>query len=283
VGKEWTRKCKACHNWFTSKSNGRLKCFACTPPRLSGKNIRIVGFPRRAPDVLEKTARDACKNMTTEDEKVIELMVARVEDLEHQSRLRPKRFKIGENTARDRVVAASRPDGGWGRCMSLNVYTFQADCKRERFFEGVPFCYDHIRIWRQMHATRIARRVATAVRQRKVTLKDYQVLTVREASEAFATLAMRVEKGEVNAEKAGAIMKVLGQQVEMIREQREEDKANAQVRLLEARAQKVMAGKKTVAEKLPEEEEEDDGELKDLAARHGIGVESEPSGQEDNE
>lgn len=253
---------------FTSRSNGRIHCYKCVPANSVGSG-RGKKFSGKVSGMLTKEKEAILEAEMGEEEKIISLCVSHANEIEAAARVVPTRYQLGPNAFGDRVVMYGRPDDGWGKCAHTDSMTAMQECIKEKFFEATPFCYEHIRVWRDVQARRMAAKLAgTHDTVHRIPAKDFNIGSAKDAVVLLGKISSMIEKGQMTVMKAEAIARMVTVQLTALRQRKGEEKLMAEIKLLLERARRVRAtsGEDEDSKPSPEEEEE----LRQLAERHGI-------------
>ena len=185
----WTRMCQKCGREFKAKSNSRVYCFECSPPQVKGGGSgRKDGLPGGIGPSAPPTApsKDIPSAQEVEDEKTPPELL--------QITARRNYSKVRRNGKGMVIDTGGRPPGGWGKCRSVDPVSREENCESERFNVSCPFCFDHMRWWREEEMKRkgvaIADKIMRKVEEKKTVAGiDTETFEVETAADALKLLS----------------------------------------------------------------------------------------------
>ncbi len=219
MSRPYKRICKTdrCGAEYTSKSNGRLYCYKCSPAQHVGvgrKDGIVSGTGAGGRDSRETKDDD---NPTIPKGPLEEALVD-LDKADAANRIGDGKVRHGKNAAGDKVIEERRPKDGWGKCKHINPGGDVATegCVRERFSEPSPFCHTHLEYWREKRLEGKAKQMADeeVMRQKcNLTEKDFKLKKPQDAADLLAKINFAVYRGFLTIGKAKAFKEIIAAQI----------------------------------------------------------------------
>lgn len=216
MSRPYMRVCEACAKRFTSKSNGRIYCYTCSPAQVHGvsrKDGKVSGTEQLSEHSHpHKEALEKAGPPDDVEKASSEIASAKHAELVGIPNQKPKYVKRTDS----KVKAEGRPRKGWGQCKHVRPKSQRfANCPKERWSSTVPFCWEHVEFWAERKAEKRGLQVALedeADQKPLFTEADFNVKTYAEARALLGKINLGVFQGDVLPGKAKALKDmVMGQ------------------------------------------------------------------------